>query len=206
MQTEPDNLDEAPQPARPRTVITDPDFTRPLKPVAELLTVPDFPKSALGENVDIGGYTGVVVEIVNQSLKVRSQEGVTKSFNVNGLRRIYGPVIRPDPIPEPPPEPPRAPVPSVPRRVFASEAPPPPPPPPRAEPVVEPDFTKRVKKISEFIGRTDYPRCLLGEHIEIGGYTGVVVQIVGRSLKVRSPAEITRSYNADALRKLHAQL
>jgi hypothetical protein len=44
---------------------------------------------------------------------------------------------------------------------------------------------------------------VLGEHVEIGDYTGVVVQIVNRSLKVRSRAETTRSYNADALKKLY---
>jgi hypothetical protein len=49
----------------------------------------------------------------------------------------------------------------------------------------------------------DYPQSLLGEHIQVGDYVGVVVQIINRSLKVRSQAETTRSYNADALRKLH---
>ena len=168
--------------------------------------LPDFPQSALGEFVDIGGYTGVVVEIVNQSLKVRSPERVTKSFNVNGLRRIYGPVIHPDPMPMRPPEPPRAPVPAPFKRRVPAPSPSAPPPPVKVEPTVTPDFTKPVRKISDFVARPDYPQCVLGEHVEIGGYTGVVVQIISRSLKVRSTAEITRSYNADALRKLHTQV
>src|SRR4051812_3132148 len=107
MQTEPEKPSDKPSPAPHRTAVTEPDFTRPLKPIGQLVEDPEFPKSALGEFVDIGGYTGVVVEIVNHSVKVKSPEGVTKSFNANGLRRIYGPALRPDPYqePEPTPEP-----------------------------------------------------------------------------------------------------
>jgi hypothetical protein len=175
-----------------------PDYSRPLRAIAELLTIPDFPRSVLGEHVDIGGYVGVVTEIVNQSLRVRSPEGVTKSFNANGLRRIYGPTV-------PPPEPPRLSTSTT--RSGPTSAPweeaPAAPPPPKIEPALEPDFTKPVKQISEFVKRSDYPRCTLGEHVEIAGYVGVVVQIVNRSLKVRAATEVTRSYNADALRRLY---
>jgi hypothetical protein len=187
-----------PAPAQPQPA-GEPDFTRPVRLIAELLENPDFPKSALGELVDIGGYIGVVTDLVGLSLKVRSPDGLTKSFNANGLRRIYGRVIPPDPIPmtaEQPKPPAPAPRPRLPR----TQAPPPPPPPP--EPTVEPDFSKPVKKISEYVKRPDYPQCTLGEHVEIADYSGVVVQIHNRSLKVRSQAEITRSYNADALRRL----
>ncbi len=169
-----------------------PDYHQPLLPIAEVLIDPGFPKSALGKFVDIGGYTGVVVELVKESLKVRSAEGITKGFNANGLRRIYGPVVRPDPPP---------PLPESPAPVRESR--PAPPPVFKVEPTIEPDFGKPVVKIAEFIGRSDYPKCLLGAHVEIGDYVGVVIQIVNRSLKVRSQAETTRSYNADALRKLY---
>src|SRR5689334_10393496 len=199
MQSESENVPGSRAPSR--TVITEPDYGRPLKPIAELLTDADFPQSALGEHVDIGGYTGVVTQIVKESLRVRSQDGTTKSFNAHGLRRIYGPVVRPEPPPLPPPSTTSArhtPVPSP-----WAEEPAPPPAAPKVEPVVEPDFTKPVKKISEFVKRPDYPQCVLGEHVEIAGYSGVVIQIVNRSLKVRAPAEITRSYNADALRRLY---
>ena len=49
-----------------------------------------FPKCAFGEYVDIRGYAGVVVEIVNQSLKVRSPEGSIRSYNATGLRKLFG--------------------------------------------------------------------------------------------------------------------
>jgi hypothetical protein len=199
MQIEPENLGGKAQPPSGPMDLDNPDFNRPAKLVAELIVMPDFPRSALGELVDIGGYTGVVVDIVRESLKVRSQEGATKSFNVNGLRRIYGPRPEPPPIPA---EPSQAPPPREPARRSVPSRPAPVPV-VREEPKVEPDFSKPVKKISEFVKRTDYPQCALGEHVEVAGFTGVVVQIVNRSLKVRSSGEITRSYNADALRRLY---
>jgi hypothetical protein len=160
-----------------------------VKQIAELVNSEDFPRCALGALVDIGGYTGVVAEIVNQSLKVRSSEGQTKSFNAGGLRRIYGRPVPPPPVPrremvEAPAEP------SVPARLPE-------------EPTIEPDFTKPVRPMSDFVKQADYPRCILREHVQIADYSGVVVQIVNRSLKVRSMAGATRSYNADALRRLH---
>jgi hypothetical protein len=163
----------------------EPDFSRSVKPIADLVDLPDFPRCALGEHVDIGGYTGVIMAIVNKSLKVRSLEGRTKSFNAGGLRRIYG-------RPAAPPAVPALQTPESPSLVS------------KPAPTVAPDFSKPLKPIGAFVQRPDYPQCVLGEHIEIGGYAGVVVQIVNRSLKVRSQAETTRSYNADALRRLHA--
>jgi hypothetical protein len=77
------------------------------------------------------------------------------------------------------------------------------PPAPKRELITDPNFDQPIKGIREFTSRPDYPKCTLGAHVEINGYTGVVVEIVNRSLKVRSPQEITRSYNADVLRKLY---
>ena len=204
MQSDSDQPSQQPPSPRKSVAAQAPDYSRPIRPIAELLTEPDFPKCSLGEFVDIGGYTGVVVDLVNLSLKVRSPEGVTKSFNANGLRRIYGPVVRPEPsipLPEPPSRP------SVPKREREREPERPAPVSlaPRVPPAVEPDFNKPVKNIKELVGRPDFPQCALGEHVDVIGYTGVVIQIIGRSLKVRSQAETTRSYNADALRKLYAK-
>ena len=44
----------------------------PAKLISELVTDPDFPHSAVGAMVDIKGYTGVIVEVVRNSIKVRS--------------------------------------------------------------------------------------------------------------------------------------
>jgi hypothetical protein len=174
---------------------TDSASSRAARPIAELLEHPDFPKCAVGECVDIGGYVGIVVNVVGQSLKVRSPEGITKSFNAGGLRKLYGPRTRPGPFEE--------------LEIKASSerptAPPAetPPPAPKREVIADPDFAKPVKNIVDLVGRADYPKCTYGEHVAIGEYVGVVVEIVNRSLKVRSSAETTRSYNADALRKLY---
>lgn len=194
---------ESDKPAEPAAVPlpaqSEPGLNRSAKPIAELLLQPGFPKSALGETVDIGGYIGVVADVVNQSLKVRSSEGVTKSFNAGGLRKLYGPRVLPEPYPQPHEA--ESPAPPRPRAIRREETPSPPP--PKREVVAEPDFAKPVKKISDLARLPDFPKCALGEHVEIAGYTGVVVEIVNRSLKVRSQAEITRSYNADALRRLY---
>jgi hypothetical protein len=73
----------------------------------------------------------------------------------------------------------------------------------RKAPMIEPDFSKPIKKITDLVRQPGFPQSALGEHVEIAGYTGVVVQIVNRSLKVRSQTETTRSYNGDALKKLY---
>ncbi len=192
MQREPDPSAGRTEPVHEGASAVQPDFSRPLKPLAELVADPDFPHSALGEFTDIGGYIGVVVQVVKQSIKVRSPEGITRSFNANRLRTIYGPAPKPPTMPEPRPS------------SSLAEQEPSVPSTPQSPPAIEPDFTKPVRPIAELAAQSDFPQCALGEHIEIGDYRGVVVQIVNRSLKVRSQAELTRSYNADALRKLHS--
>jgi len=67
----------------------------PIQPISELVADPDFPNSALGKRVDIKGYTGVIMEIVKNSIKVRTAEGNTVSYNFNALRRLYGPRTAP---------------------------------------------------------------------------------------------------------------
>jgi hypothetical protein len=65
-------------------------------PIAEFAGLADFPECALGQLIDIGGFSGVLVNIVNQSIKVRSAEGRTQSFNTYRLRVLYGPGIPPE--------------------------------------------------------------------------------------------------------------
>ena len=173
----------------PRTLITDPNFDLPVKPISELVIDAEFPRSALGQHVDIGGYPGVVVEIVKSSLKVRSAEGSMMSYNYNALRRLYGP--KPEipeatksPTPEPPAEPAR---PQVKRDI-----------------ILNPNFDASLTPIEDVVGNPDFPQCSFGQFIDLHGYSGVVIEIVGRSLKVRSREGSTRSYNADGLRKLYS--
>jgi len=171
----------------PRTVITDPKFDLPIKPISELVIDAEFPRSAMGQHVDIGGYPGVVVEIVKSSIKVRSAEGAMMSYNYNALRRLYGP--KPETaevIPAPEPAPALA-KPQVKRDI-----------------VLNPNFEAPLSPIEDFVGNSDFPQCVFGQYIDLHGYSGVVIEIVGRSLKVRSCEGSTRSYNADGLRKLYS--
>jgi len=49
--------------------------------------------------VDLHGFTEVVVELLGRSLKVRSREGATRTYNADGLRKIYAkvlPAVKPD--------------------------------------------------------------------------------------------------------------
>jgi hypothetical protein len=192
-------------PSEKRGVVAEPDFNTPLTPIVDFVARPDFPECILGEHVDIGGYAGVVVAIVKHSIKVRSQEGATRSFNSFGLRRIYGPP------PELPPElksenprfAPVAPAPTV--RSEPADEDEPPEPAPRHEVVDEPNFEQPIVSITELVARPDYPKCTFGRHVEIGGYTGVVVEILNQSLRVRSSQGTSRNYNALVLRNLHQQ-
>jgi hypothetical protein len=166
--------------------------------ISEFVAQNDFPECTRGKLVNIGGYTGVVVDIVGNSLKVKSPEETTKSFNFHTLRKLYAPREEIKPMPAQ-----SYPEPSIyrPKAVAKVEAEPEPEPPRNV--IENPDFTKAVRPIQEFTGRVDYPKCTFGEYVDVGGYKGVVVEIVKGSLKVRSPEEIIRSYNSEALRKLY---
>ena len=187
---------EKPIPAGKREAITEPNFEGRSKAIAELAGHPDFPKCALGVLVDIGGYMGVVVEIVKQSIKVRSPEGSIQSFNYNWLRKLYGPMVQPAAIEPSMREEPPALVEKKSEPLSLA---------PKREVITEANFDREVKEISLFASRSNFPKCAFGEFVDIGGYTGVVVEIVNRSLKVKSPEGILRSYNADVLRKLYGQ-
>src|SRR5215467_11303803 len=85
--------------------MTDANAEIPIKTISELVAAPEFPNSALGARVDIKGFIGVVVGVVNNSIKVRSEEGNTVSYNFHALRRLYGPHLPPEPAPANPPAP-----------------------------------------------------------------------------------------------------
>lgn len=177
-----------------------PDFSGTPQPIGDLAGRDDFPQCALGAYIDIQGFSGVVVEIVNQSIKVRPSEGITQRFNANRLKTLYSPAIRPEPGPVPAeleasPSPRSTAVeststePEAPSRVF----------------IADPDFSAPIRLINDYASRPDFPKCAYGQHVDILGYTGVVIEIVKGSLKVQSPAGISRSYNAEVLRKVHGK-
>jgi hypothetical protein len=167
--------------------MTDPKSDLPAKLISELVADPDFPNSAVGQKVDIKGYIGVVAEVVKNSIKVRSAEGTTMSYNFHALRKLYGPRIAPVEMPaEPAPASPPASPPEAERNV-----------------ILEPNFHAPLVPIESLVQRPDFPGCAFGVFIDFHGYAGVVVELVGRSLKVRSSEGATRSYNADGLRKIY---
>src|SRR3974377_2099262 len=53
------------------------------------------------------------------------------------------------------------------------------------------DFNAPLVPIEAFAPRADFPACALGIFVDLHGFTGVVVELVGRSLKVRSPQVCT---------------
>jgi hypothetical protein len=164
--------------------MTDPKPELPLRPISDLVADPEFPSSAVGARVDIKGFIGVVAGVVNNSIKVRSAEGNTVSYNFHALRRLYGPPIPPEPAPASPP----APEPQA-----------------KGPVILEPDFNAPLVPIEALAPKTNFPACALGIFVDLHGFTGVVVELVGRSLKVRSREGSTCSYNADGLRKIYGK-
>ena len=180
-----------------RESIAAPDFNAPLKPVADFVARPDFPQCVLGEHLDLGGFTGVVVAVIKQSIKVRSADGATRSFKSYGLQRIYG---APPEVPEVAPE--LGCSPSSPGHAPAVQAQP-----AKAvlarEVIEEPNFEQSVRPIVGLLNRPDFPRSALGQQVDIGGYIGVVVEIADQSLKVRLREGTSRNYNLLRLRAIY---
>ena len=158
----------------------------PTKPISELVADPDFPNNSVGQKVDIKGYAGVIVAVVNNSIKVRSNEGNTVSYNFHTLRRIYGPRVEMETVPE-----------SMPASTPVAE------PQAKRHVITQPDFHSPLVPIETLVHRNDFPACTFGVFVDLHGFTGVVVELVGRSLKIRSPDGSTRSYNGDGLRKIY---
>jgi len=166
--------------------MTDPKPELPVKPISDLVADPEFPNSAVGSQVDIKGFIGVVAGVINNSIKVRSAEGNTVSYNFHALRRLYGQPNPPDPAP--PIAEPEAKGPVIREPDFN----------------VPLDFNASMVPIETLASKSDFPACSLGIFVDLHGFTGIVVALVGRSLKVRSREGATRSYNADGLRKIYA--
>jgi hypothetical protein len=157
----------------------------------------DWPRCALGAHVDIHGFEGVVIQINNQSIRVRSSDRITQQFNAHRLKVLFAPPDRSTPV--------RSIQISDPQ-IPSSEPPPHPTPAEPARTVVEnPDYSAPVRAIRTYATRADFPECAFGKHVEIPGYAGVVVEIVKGSLKVRSQEGRTRSFSAVALRKLYGK-
>ncbi|MBI3876214.1 MAG: hypothetical protein HY300_09725 [Verrucomicrobia bacterium] len=195
-----DQQTEAASPAPTPKGITTPDFSGTPQPIGQWTERGDFPQCALGAHVSIHGFTGVVVEIVNQSLKVRSPDGVTQRFNAYRLKTLFAPPDRTKPAPQTLSM--ERPKPVAPPRPVEDE---PEPPAPVRRLITNPDFEQPVRAIRTFATQAGFPECAFGKHVDIPGYSGVVVEIVKGSLKVQSPTGTIRSYNAEALRKLYGR-
>jgi hypothetical protein len=162
----------------------------PAKPIADLVALPDFPHSAIGQRVDIRGLTGVITAVINNSIKLHSDEGPTVSYNYHALLRLYAPKPA---VEESTPEPTPVPAPSVPEA----------PPAPTRKIILKPDYSTPLVPIESLVNQPDFPACAFGQHVDFHGFSGVVVEIVNRSLKVRPEGDLLRSYNADGLRKIY---
>ncbi|MBL9172377.1 MAG: hypothetical protein JNL10_02480 [Verrucomicrobiales bacterium] len=178
-------------------VISNPDFSGKPQPISSMTGRADWPRCALGVHVDIHGFEGVVIQINNQSIRVRSSDRITQQFNAHRLKALFAPPDRSTPVRSI-----QVPGPDVPAAEPAPQSEP-------AEPVRQfienPDFTTPVRAIRTYATRADFPQCAYGQHVEIPGYAGVVVEIVKGSLKVRSQEGRTRSFSAVALRKLYGK-
>lgn len=196
--TTPDQENEAPSPTPTRKTITDPDFSGAPQPIEDYAGRADFPQCALGAYIDIRGFAGVVMEIVKQSIKVRSPDGIAQSFNAYRLKSLYAPPDHSEPLPTTArfeqPEP-----------VAESKPDEPKPPAPVREYIAEPDFSAPVQPISDFASQPGFPKCSYGAHVDIGGHIGVVVEIVKGSIKVQDNVGATRSFNIEVLKKLHGK-
>jgi hypothetical protein len=158
----------------------------PAKPISELVTDPEFPNSVIGEKVDIRGYIGVIMAVVHNSIKVRSAEGNTVSYNFHTLRRLYSPRVEAEPET------------AEPASAAAPESPS-----SKTETILEPNFAVPLVPIESLVHRPDFPSCAFGAFVDLHGFSGVVVELVGRSLKIQSQEGSTRRYNGDGLRKIY---
>ena len=196
--TEQDN--EAAPSAPSRKAITDPDFSGTPQPIGQWTERADFPQGALGAYVSIHGFAGVVVEIINQSIKVVSPEGKSQRFNAYRLKTLFAPPDRTKPAPQTLSM--ERPKPVAEPRPVRDE--PEPAPQPRVH-ITEPDFTAPVRAIRTYASQPGFPQSAYGQHVDIPGYQGVVVEIVKGSLKVQYPTGTIRSYNVEQLRKLYGR-
>ena len=199
--SDPDN--ETNSSAPEQKIVTNPDFSGTPTPIAEWTQRPDFPQCALGAYVSIRGFEGVVVEIIGQSMRIVSTEGVKQRFNGDRLKTLFAPRERPQPTPEPkaPPAKQQAQPDTeedeeeeddddevVPTRQY----------------IANPDFTAPVCAIGDYAKQADFPRCAYGKYVSIAEYAGVVVEIVKDSVRVQCESGGIRRFNAPVLRKLYS--
>ena len=181
-------------------VITEPDYSGEPVPIGPFTERADFPQCALGAYVSIHGFTGVVVEIINQSLKVRSRDGISQRFNAYRLKTLFAPPDRTKPVSQnlsmERPKPVHVPKPVEDELELPA---------PMRRHITNPDFDQPVRSIRAFATQADFPENVYGKHVDIPGYAGIVVEIVKGSLRVQSPTGTIRSYNVDALKKLHGR-
>ena len=118
---------------------------------------------------------GVVIQISNQSIRVRSSDRITIIQCPPAPQVLFGRPIRTTPVRSI-----QIPGPKFQPQARAPRA--------AAEPVRNVVETPTTRLLSVRFAPTPahFPGCALGKHVEIPGYAGVVVEIVGGSLKVRS--------------------
>ena len=197
-----DNAATPPAPAR--TVVTKPDYSEEPQPISRFTARADYPGCLHGVHIDIRGFAGVVVEIVNQSIRVLSPEGILQSFNFNRLKTLHAPPTRSEPMTSTASaESPVAEAATEAQADTADETP------AAEEPeriyIAEPDFTGPFVLINAYASQPDFPQCAYGKQVDIQEFTGVVVEIVKGSLKIQSPDGMIRSYNAAVLKRLYGK-
>src|SRR5215467_1511569 len=118
-----------------------------VRPISELVMAPEFPNSTVGAVVDIKGFIGEVIGVVNNSIKVRSAEGNTVSYNFHALRRLYGPHVPSEPPPATP----------SPREE------------PKRQVILEPDFNVPLVPVEALAQMADFTDCAFGIFVDLHG-------------------------------------
>jgi hypothetical protein len=169
-------------------------------PIGQLTERPDWPQCALGVFVSINGVEGVVSEIINQSIKVLTADRTTQRFNAGRLRTLFAPPERTKPPAiVPAPEETKVKARTLPPAETVADEP------PRRNRITEPDFVAPLRPIRSYASQIDFPQCAFGKHVDIRGYSGVVIEIVDGSLKIQTQAGSVRSFNGAMLRKIYGQ-
>jgi hypothetical protein len=177
-----------------------PDFSGPSVPIGQLTERADWPQCAMGVFVNIHGFEGVVVDLISQSIKVVSADRITQRFNANRLKTLFAPPDRSRPAAQPvSSERPAAAASSRPAAAEPDFAP------PARVYLSNPNFEAPVRAIRTYASQDDFPACAYGQHVDITGFAGVVVEIVRGSLKVQAADGTHRSYNAGTLKKLYGR-
>lgn len=195
---DPDNEAETSTPEQKNA--DNPDFSGTPDPIAEWTQRPNFPQCALGAYVSIRGFEGVVVEIIGQSMRILSADGIKQRFNGDRLKTLFAPRERPKVTPEPkaPPAKKQAEPDDDDEEEEEDSV-------PAREYIANPDFTAPVSAIGDYANQPDFPKCAYGKHVSIAEYVGVVVEIVNASMRVQCESGGIRRFNAPVLKKLYGK-